>query len=332
MKMRAGWYERCGPADEVIEVGEMEAPEPGPGEVLVRLYASGINPSDYKRRGNVAQPIEFPRVVPHSDGAGVVAGLGPGASGFEPGDRVFVFNGQWQRPLGTAAEYIALPAFQVRPLPAMLSFAEGACLGIPAMTGYHAVFKDGPVAGQTIYVPAATGRVGAYAVQFAKWGGARVIASAGGAEKTKIAAELGADRALDRTREDVVARVLEETGGVGVDRVIEVEFGGNMAVNERILAERGIICAYASMSVPKALVTVTPRRARNMSIHFIFVYTISDAEKDAACNGIIRAVSEAAIRHRIAAVIPLGELARAHREAERRSGTGHMVVEIAAPP
>ena len=126
--------------------------------------------------------------------------------------------------------------------------------------------------------------------------------------------------------------MLEETGGIGVDRVIEVEFGGNMAVNERILAERGIICSYASAAVPQALVTVSPRRARNMSIHFIFVYTISDAEKDAACNGIIRAVSEGHIRHRIADIIPLGELARAHREAERQSGTGHMVVEIPARP
>lgn len=332
MRMRAGWYETCGPADEVIEVGEMAAPEPGPGEVLVRLHASGIDPSDYKRRGNTKQKIEFPRVIPHSDGAGIVAGLGAGVTGFKPGDRVFVFNGQWQRPFGTAAEFIALPAFQVRPLPAALSFAEGACLGIPAMTGYHAVFKDGPVAGQTIYVPAATGRVGAYALQFAKWGGARVIASASGPEKTRIAAELGADVVLDRTQGDIAARVLAATGGAGVDRVIEVEFGGNMAVNERILAERATICSYASAAVPQALVTVSPRRARNMSMHFIFVYTISDAEKDAACAGIVRAIAEANIVHRIAGIIPLAELARAHREAEGQSGTGHMVVEIPARP
>jgi NADPH2:quinone reductase len=328
MKMRAGWYEKCGPADEVIEVGEMDAPAPGPGEILVRIHASGINPSDYKRRGNVKQKIEFPRVVPHSDGAGVVAAVGAGVSGFRLGDRVFIFNGQWQRPFGTAAEYIALPAFQVRPLPDTLSFSEGACLGIPAMTGYHAVFKDGPVAGKTVYVPAASGRVGAYAVQFAKWGGARVIASAGGAEKTKVAGELGADCVIDRSRDDIAERVLAETAGVGVDRVIEVEFGGNMAINERILAENGVICSYASAAVSKALLTVSPRRARNTSIHFIFVYTITDAEKDATCAGILRAVSESQIRHRIAGIYPLDELARAHREAEIRSGTGHVVVEI----
>lgn len=328
--MQAGWYERCGPAGEVIQIGEMATPEPGPGEILVRLHASGINPSDYKRRGNVKQKIEFPRVVPHSDGAGIVAALGAGVSAFKPGERVFVFNGQWQRPFGTAAEYIALPAFQVRPLPNSLSFAEGACLGIPAMTGYHAVFKDGPVAGQTLYVAGATGRVGAYAVQFAKWGGARVIASASGSEKTKIAADLGADIVLDRTCDDIAARVLAETRGAGIDRVIEVEFGGNMAINERILAERATICSYASAAVAQALVNVSPRRARNMSMHFIFVYTISDAEKDAACAGIVRAISEGHIQHRIADIIPLGDLARAHREAERQSGTGHMVVKIPA--
>jgi NADPH2:quinone reductase len=262
----------------------------------------------------------------------MVAALGAGVSQFKPGDRVFVFNGQWQRPLGTAAEYIALPAFQVRSLPDSLSFAEGACLGIPAMTGYHAVFKDGPVAGQTIYVPGATGRVGAYAVQFAKWGGARVIASASGSEKVRIAQEVGADCVFDRSRDDIAARVLAETGGIGVDRVVEVEFGGNMAINERILAEGGIICSYASAAVAKAEISVSPRRARNMSIHFIFVYTIKDSDKDAACAGIIRAITEGHISHRIAGIFPLDELARAHREAESQSGTGHMVVEIPARP
>lgn len=181
--MRAGWYEKNGPAREVIEVGEVETPSPGPGEVLVRLYASGLNPSDYKRRGNLRAGMEFPRIIPHSHGAGVVAGLGAGVTGLNEGDRVWVFNGQWGRAFGTAAEYIRLPAFQVRPLPDALGFADGACLGIPAMTAHRAVFMDGPVAGKTVYVPGGAGRVGAYAVQFAKWGGARVLSDAGSADK-----------------------------------------------------------------------------------------------------------------------------------------------------
>jgi NADPH:quinone reductase len=167
--MLAGWYEKGGLAEKVIEVGDMEIPAARPDEVLVRLRASGISPSDYKKRTANA-PLEFPRIVPHSDGAGVVEALGAGVSDFKVGDRVWTFNAQFKRAMGTAAQYIALPAGLVRQLPANTSFIEGACFGIPAMTGFRVVFADGPVERKTVYVPGATGRVGAYAVQFAKWG------------------------------------------------------------------------------------------------------------------------------------------------------------------
>ena len=326
--MRAGWYERTGSADDVITVGEMPTPQPGPGEVLVRLHASGISPSDYKKRGNTKAGMEFPRIVPHSDGAGVIAALGKGVEKFTIGQRVWIFNGQWERPFGTAAEYIALPVFQVRPLPQNMSFIEGACLGIPAMTSHRAVFMDGPVSGKTIYVPGAAGRVGAYAVQWAKWGGARVIAEVGTAEKARAVTALGADRVLLRGEDDPVAAVLDETGGVGADRIIEIEFGGNMPINEKIIAEGGVIASYASARVPKAAISVSPRRARNMSMHFVHCYTMSDAAKNTAAADIARIAADGKFQHRIAAVFPLDQLARAHREAETQSGTGQMVVEI----
>jgi len=237
--MRAGWYERGGPAHEVIAVGDLPDPVAGAGEVLVRLHASGINPSDYKRRAGAGPG---PRVVPHSDGAGVVAALGDGVGGLAVGQRVWVFNAQHERNMGTAAELIALPAFLVRPLPDNASFNEGACFGIPAMTGHRAVFMDGPVTGQTVYVPGALSRVGAYCVQFAKWGGARVIAAASSDAKADAARELGADAVVRRDGTDaagLAAQVLDATGGRGVDRVCEIEFGGNMPVNEKILAEGG---------------------------------------------------------------------------------------------
>lgn len=327
--MRAGWYERCGPAHEVIEVGEVPTSTPGRGEVLVRLHASGINPSDYKRRANVKAAMEFPRVIPHSDGAGVVTGIGAGVAGFAEGDRVWVFNGQWARPSGTAAEFICLPAFQVRPLPRELSFAEGACLGIPVMTAHRAVFMDGAVKGKTVYVPGGAGRVGAYAVQFAKWGGARVFSDASSAEKAKAVTALGADRVILRNDEDRVKVLRNETGGVGVDRIIEVDFSANLPVSGKVLAEDGVIVTYGAAREPTTTFPLSPRPARNMSLHFIFVYTMADAAKDAACTDIARAIADNALRHRIANIIPLDELARAHTEAEKQSGTGHMVVEIA---
>ncbi len=326
--MLAGWFEKCGVAENVIVVREMPTPVPGPGEILVRLHASGINPSDYKRRANVKAGPEFPRVIPHSDGAGVVAALGAGTQGYKVGDRVWVINAQWGRADGTAAEFVRLPAAQVRPLPDSMTFEEGACLGIPAMTAYRCVFANGPVAGQIVYVPAATGRVGAYAIQFAKWGGARVIASAGSAESCAIAVALGAEVAFNRKTDDLAARILEHTNGYGVDRVIEIDFGSNLDMDERIIAEGGGIASYGAAVQPKATLTLAGRRARNLSIHFVFVYLLSPAIVDETCAGILRAQADGALKHRIAGVVPLRELARAHSEAEAQSGTGHMVVSI----
>ena len=327
--MRAGWYEKTGPASDVIVVGEIPVPQPGPGEILIRLHASGINPSDYKRRGNTRAAMEFPRVIPHSDGAGVIAALGAGVQGFHAGDRVWCYNAQWARPFGTAAEYVVLPRRLVRPLPAGASFIQGACFGIPAMTGYHAVRVAGPVEGKTIYIPGATGRVGAYAVQFAKWRGARVIASTGGGGDAQNAVRaLGADVVLDRNDSDLAARLMAETDGRGVDRVIDVDLPGNIVLDEKIVAENGAVVSFGAASTPTLQVSMSGRRARNFSIHQIFVYLLDDATAAATCAGIEAAELDGALKHRIAGVFPLNDLAKAHAFAETTSGTGHVVVEI----
>jgi NADPH:quinone reductase len=325
--MLAGWYEKGGLAEKVIYVGDMETPRAGPGEVLVRVRASSISPSDYKKRA-ANTPLEFPRIVPHSDGAGVVAALGAGVSDFKVGDRVWTFNAQFKRAMGTAAQYIALPSRLVRPLPANASFVEGACFGIAAMTGFRAVFADGPVERRTVYVPGATGRVGAYALQFAKWGGARVVASVSGAEKAKVAHELGADRVLDRQKDDLATTILELTNNIGVDRIVEVELAGNLPLDEKILAENGTICSFGAARAPKLEISMSGRRARNMSLRFVFVYLLDDAALTETCAGINKAQVEGALKHRIAATFSLRELARAHAFAESHTGTGHVVVEI----
>lgn len=327
--MLAGWYERPGPAHEVIVVGDMAAPEPGPGAVLVRLHASGINPSDYKRRAKATAKMEWPRVVPHSDGAGVVAGLGAGVAGFRTGDRVWVFNAQDRRPFGTAAQFIALPAFQVRPLPDNASFDEGACFGIPAMTGHRVVFTDGPVTGQTVYVPGAASRVGAYAVQFAKWGGARVIAAASSAARAEAMRALGADIVVRRDQGDLAQAILAATDGRGVDRICDIDLGANIGVSEKVLVDGGVIASYASASAPTVTLTVSPRRARNMTVHLVFVYSMSDAAKDQAARDIVQAQAAGALHHRIARRTPLEQLAEAHAAAESEAGTGHAIVTIA---
>lgn len=327
--MLAGWYERCGPADEVIEVGQAPDLSPGPGEVLVRLKASGINPSDYKRRANTKAAMEFPRIIPHSDGAGVVAGLGAGASRFRVGDRVWTYHAQWGRANGTAAELVALPEQLVQPLPDNVTFEEGACLGIPAMTGYRCAMGGGPVAGKTVYVPAAAGRVGAYAIQFARLGGARVIASASGPAKLETAKRLGADVAIDRNDPDLARKLLDETQGRGVDRIVEIDLPGNISFDERVLADGGSIATYGSSPKPQAVLTLSPRRARNFDLQVVFVYTLAPTVAQATCEGVISAARSGKLAHRIAGVVPLRELARAHREAEAQTGSGHMIVSIA---
>jgi NADPH2:quinone reductase len=325
--MLAGWYEKGGLAEKVIEVGDMEMPRAGPGEVLVRLRASSISPSDYKKRAANA-PLEFPRIVPHSDGAGVVEALGAGVSDFKVGDRVWTFNAQFKRAMGTAAQYIALPAALVRPLPSNASFVEGACFGIAAMTGFRVVFADGPVKRKTVYVPGATGRVGAYAVQFAKWGGARVIASVSGEEKRKVARELGADFVLDRQKDDLATTILGLTNNAGVDRIVEVELAGNLPLDEKILAENGTICSFGAGRTPTGEISMSGRRARNLSRRFFFVSMLDDAALIETCAGINKAQAEGALKHRIAATFPLRELAKAHAFAENHTGTGHVAVEI----
>src|SRR5438477_5506476 len=244
--MRAVWYDRQGAADEVLVCGELSTPEAGHGEVRVRLEASGVNPSDtYRRRGPPA--MEYPRVVTNSDGAGVVDQVGPGVSRSWLDERVWLYNGQRNgRWMGTAAEYIALSVDLVTELPDHVSFAQGATLGVAAMTAHRAVFVAGPVQGKILLVTGGAGAVGHYAVQLATWAGARVIATVSSAEKAERARAGGAAHVINYRQEDVAERVLDITGGLGGDHIAEVDFGGNLAAALRCLRVNGSIMIYAS--------------------------------------------------------------------------------------
>src|SRR3954469_15606229 len=192
----------------------MPTPQAGAGEVRVRLHASGVNPADVGRRAGSYRAMEFQRVIPNSDGAGIVDQIGDGVTWLGVGQRVWLYNGQRNgRAFGTAAEYIALAEQLVTPLPDHLSFAQGATLGIPGMTAWCAVFADGPVADKTVLVTGGAGAVGHYAVQLAKWGGARVIATVSSEAKAEQAHAAGADLVINYRREDVAANALAFTEG-----------------------------------------------------------------------------------------------------------------------
>src|SRR5258708_4403422 len=246
--MKAVWYERTGAAPDVLTFGDTPTPMAGPGEVRVRLETSGVNPADVGRRAGSYRAMEFPRVIPNSDGAGIVDQVGDGVTRLGLGQRVWLYNGQRNgRAFGTAAEYIALAERLVMPLPDNVSsFAAGATLGIPCMTAWCCLFGDGPIAGQTVLVTGGAGAVGHYAVQLAKWGGARVIATVSSSLKAEQARLAGADLVIDYKTEDVVARAMAFTDQRGVDRVVDVDFGGNIATTLKLMAMNSTIAVYAT--------------------------------------------------------------------------------------
>ncbi len=324
--MRAVFYDRQGPAAEVLQLGDLPRPEPGPGEVRVRLLASGVNPADCKRRAGQGYGMEFPRVIPNSDGAGVVDALGPGAEAPPVGSRVWLYNAQRGRPFGTAAEFTCVPADCVSPLPDGVAFAEGACLGIPAMTAHRCLFADGSLTGLSVLVTGGGGAVGNYAVQLARWGGAAlVLATAREGWQAEDALAAGAHAVLARGA-DVAARVLEATGGRGVDRVVEVDFGGNAAVWSAALANNGVVAAYASGGDPAPSIPFPPLMRRNVTARTVMLNNAPAAARRRAQADIVAWLREAPRLHRIAGSFPLAETAAAHAAVETGGKRGTVVV------
>ncbi|MGE0254879.1 MAG: NADPH:quinone reductase [Alphaproteobacteria bacterium] len=322
--MRAVWYERTGAAREVLRTGELPAAEPGPGEVRVRLHASAVNPADAKRRAG-SFGMEFPLIVPNSDGAGIVEAVGPGADPSLLGRRVWLFNGQRGRALGTAAECITLDGWLVAPLPDDMDFAEGACLGIPCMTAHRNVFCDGPVEGKTVLVTGGAGAVGHYAVQWAKWGGATVIATVSDGMKGMHARDGGADHTIDYRNEDVAARVKEITGGAGADLVVEVDLARNLKSSTAALKPGGTIAVYASTGDPERLFFTLALKCA--ALRFMALFAVPRPEIDRIRADMARFLASGTAIHRVAARFPLGECAAAHELVESGDKIGTVVVE-----
>jgi NADPH2:quinone reductase len=331
--MRAAWYERKGPARDVLVVGELPRPSPAAGEVLVRVRASGINPSDTKgrggARGNVAMP--YPRIVPHQDGAGVIEAVGAGVPASRVGERVWLYEAQLGRADGTAAEYVALPAANAVALPGRTTFVEGACLGVPAMTAHRCVFADGPVAGKTVLVTGGAGAVGFYAVQFAHHDGARVIATVSNDDQARRARAAGADLVINRRSEDVVARVAEFTGepsGRAVDRVVEVAFGANLEQTLKLLRSNGVVATYSSDAVPEPQIPYWPLVVLDATVRFVLVYVMPRSAHEEAVTAINAGLDAGWLRHDVGTVLPLDDVAEAHERVETRRAGGKVVLEL----
>lgn len=324
--MKAGWYEKNGEAKDVLVVGEMETPKPAAGEVLVRLKASGVNPSDVKsRRG---RPLIAPRIVPHSDGAGVIEAVGDGIDAGRIGERVWTWNGQWKRPFGTAAEFIALPAAQAVRLPDGIDFDAGACMGIPGLTALHAVKLHGDIAGKTLFVTGAAAAVGHYAVQMAKAAGARVIGTASPARRDHALAA-GCDAVIDYRSEDVAARVKELTGSKGADGIIDMDFSSTAGLLPGgVLTQHGRFVCYGSNVAGDVPVSFPALLWGSLSLQVFVVYELTAEERAVRLRELNEMLEAGTLKHTIGATYGLDEIVAAHEAVEGGKVTGNVVLRM----
>ncbi len=325
--MKAAWFEKSGNADEVLKFGDFDTPEPKHGQVLVRLYTSGINPSDAKKRAGVSSALlDAGPVIPHSDGAGIIEAVGPGVSDSRMGERVWVYNAQYRRQHGTAAEYVALDSSQAVWMPEDTSFDVGACLGIPAMTAHRCVTADGPVNGQTILVTGGAGRVGKYAIQWAKHLGATVIATAGSEDSRKHCTNTGADLITGHPGKETTLTIKDFTNGKGVDRIVEGEFGGNLNSVLDVVKTNGTIATYASMAHPTPEIPFYRMMFKDITVRLVLVYAMPEDAKKKAAKDISDLLKKGILKHRIAHTFPLSEIAKGHRLVEQGGFVGCVVL------
>ena len=327
--MKAVYYERKGAARDVLILGERPRPEPGPDEVLVRVITSGVNPTDTKARsGWRSVPMAFPWVIPHQDGAGVIEAVGANVPPSRVGERVWIYEAQWQRPFGTAADFTTVKSNQAIPLPSHVSFEEGACLGIPAMTAHRCIHADGSVAGQTVFVAGGAGAVAFYAIQFAKLAGATVITTVSSDHDAKAVSEIGADIVINRLRDDVESSVREATKNKGVDRIVEVAFSENAYLDSAIISESGKIAAYASDAEHEPRFPFYGFMMKNALIHFVLVYRMSGSAHQEATEEITNSLTKKLLKHPPRSLFPLSDVVRAHEASESRSTRCKVIVEL----
>ena len=327
--MRAAWFEEFGAARDVLQVGELDDPVAGPGEVLVRVATSGINPSDVKKRaGSFPNLLDDGLVIPNSDGAGIIEAVGDGIDSGRVGERVWLYQAQFARRLGTAAEYVAIDARRAPPLPAAAGFEVGACLGIPVMTAHRAVFADGDVSGQRVLVTGGAGRVGHYAVQWASQAGATVIATASNDADRSTCEAAGAHHVVNHRDADLVASIMSATDGQPVDRVVDVEFGANLPTSVEVLRVGGTIATYSSTQVTEPKLPFFQMMYKDITIRMIIVYAMPEAAKEHAIADIDKALSAGALQHRIAHTMPLSDIAKGNELVEQGSIRGAVILSL----
>jgi NADPH2:quinone reductase len=324
--MIAAWYDRQGPAAEVLQVDELPAADPGPGEVRVRLTMSGVNPGDIKKRQAwLGSPMAFPRIVPHSDGAGVIDAAGPDVEPSRVGRRVWVYGAQSYRPFGTAAQTTVVPEARAVDLPDAVSDQMGACFGIPGITAHRAVFADGPVSGQTVLVHGVRGSVSSLAAQLARWAGATVIGT--------VRTDAEAGQVDQATADHVVslqsgpASAIRRLAPRGVDRIVEVALSANADLDAVVVRNNAVLAAYASPDDRPEL-PFWPMLFANVTIRLLGSDDFPQDAKNAAARDLTAAAAQSALSIPIAEVIPLAQVAAAHELIESGKAAGRVLVSL----
>lgn len=327
--MRAIYYDRQGPANDVLILGDLPMPSPETGEVLVRVHVSGLNPTDVKARTGFSSAMRHARIIPHQDGAGVIEAVGAGVSPARIGERVWVFEAQSGSAEGTAAEFVTVPAANAVPLPAGISFEVGASLGIPALTAHRCLFADGDLKGRNVLVQGGAGVVGSAAIQLAKWAGAWVATTVLAPEHAEIARNAGADLVLDLRSDDIAAKIAEATAGKGVHRIVDVDVAANLEIDLACLANGGAISAYAMRDAADACpIPLLRAMIAGAVFRFVYIYTVPAAAKVAAIADINAALAAGAYAPGIGFVVPLHRTAEAHLALEHGAVTGKALIRV----
>ena len=326
--MKAVWYTKTGNASDVLQIGELDDPLPNVGEVLVKIKTSGVNPSDVKIRAGARGELQFPRVIPHSDGGGEIVGVGEGVDKNRIGERVWIWNGAFGRANGTCAELISLPEFQAMKINNEVSYGSAACMGIPASTAYYGLLANGPIKNKTVLISGGAGAVGFYGIQIAKLSGANVITTISNDEKAEIANNAGADKIINYKKENVLKEIMEYTENDGVDRIFEVEFGGNLPINEKIIKPNGVIAAYGSMAEMEPKLPFYNLMFKGVKIDTFLIYSIEKKFREEILNGLSELLNQNSLKHMISQTYSIDDIVSAHEAMESGSVIGNIVIEI----
>jgi NADPH2:quinone reductase len=325
--VKAALYDRYGPVREVLRVEDVERPEPGPGEVRVRVEFSGVNPTDWKSRsGATPRPIDGFQ-IPHHDGAGLIDAVGAGVDPGRVGQRVWLWMAAAGRRWGTAAQWTVVPVYTAVPLPDGVSAELGASLGVPALTAHRCLFADGPVDGKTVLVAGGAGAVGHFAIELGKRADARVVSTVSGPQKADLAAKAGADLVVNYRDPDAADQIGSFAGAAGVDRVVEVALGANLQLDLAVVArpDARIVCYAADGDDP-----VLPVRAcmnANVLLRFVLLYGVPAEALIQAAGDITDALADGALTELPVIKFPLDEIAAA-QEAVQRGAPGKVLVTI----